>query len=611
MKLLFLLTLSIVVFSAEIDIKLYENEDKESYYNEIEKQITKDANGRIRNIDIIRDERIYLERLRDAASQKININKYNTVKLQTQKLTIEEYYNALEAVSLAQLKEEQNNKLIGEVQSKLLVLKQFIEHITEDKKIKLRSYQLQFAYYKLQQKNIETKILLLQAHKKELLPLLVSALRSLKCDTMKIFDEKIVAADEHIEKMHKESVSKRLEQEKAIIEDSDKLKNIDKTTELAYSNYQKSIFKKAELQIEQLICSMHHKNNAGFYQIIDAINETMALIDSNERRIYLEQINILKDISKIEFGVTKLFFGATMEESKKVLASLYAYIISPLFIFNERSISLSSLFKALVLIILGFILGVFYKRWIARLSRRWTDLSMMSVRLATNIGYYLIVIIFFMISMSSLGIDMSSISLIAGALSIGIGFGLQTVVSNLIAGIILMFERTIRIGDAIEISDTISGVVTDMRIRSTTIRTFDNIDVVVPNSSFVQNNVINWTMDDKIRRLHIPFSVAYDTEVEDVRKAILDALDKSSLYFIRNDNDKIPTIRMTMMNSSSVDFELLVWVEWDNKFKKISFKSDFLILIYNSLRQNNIKIPFPQLDLYIKETISESINKGK
>ena len=206
---------------------------------------------------------------------------------------------------------------------------------------------------------------------------------------------------------------------------------------------------------------------------------------------------------------------------------------------------------------------------------------------------------------------MSSISLIAGALSIGIGFGLQTVVSNLFAGIIMMFERTIKIGDAIEISDVIHGVVTDIRIRSTTVRTFDNIDVVVPNSSFIQNNVVNWTMDDKIRRLHIPFSVAYDTEVEDVKNAVLGALDKSALYFIRNDNDRAPTIRMTMMNSSSVDFELLAWVEWDVKLKNVSVKSDFLILIYNALRANNIIIPFPQLDLYIKQAVTESIENGK
>ncbi|MCW9026979.1 MAG: mechanosensitive ion channel, partial [Thiovulaceae bacterium] len=153
---------------------------------------------------------------------------------------------------------------------------------------------------------------------------------------------------------------------------------------------------------------------------------------------------------------------------------------SSLFIFNEKSISLTNIIKALLYIIVGFLLGVIYKRWISKITQKYKDMSMMSIRLISNIGYYIIILIFFMSAFRSLGVDLKSLSLIAGALSIGIGFGLQTVVSNLIAGIILMFERTIRIGDIIEISDTLSGTVTDMRIRSTTIKTFDNIDIIVP-----------------------------------------------------------------------------------------------------------------------------------
>jgi potassium efflux system protein len=196
---------------------------------------------------------------------------------------------------------------------------------------------------------------------------------------------------------------------------------------------------------------------------------------------------------------------------------------------------------------------------------------------------------------------MTSISLIAGALSIGVGFGLQTVVSNFIAGIILMFERTIRIGDMIEISDVLRGRVTDMRIRSTTVKTFDNIDIVVPNSSFIQNNVINWTLEDPTRRLHIPFGVAYGTEVESVKKAVLEELEKSDLNYIHNDPDKTPEVWMVSMGSSSVDFELLVWVVWGNKLRPNALRSDFLILIYNALNKNGIQIPFPQLDLYVKQ----------
>jgi small-conductance mechanosensitive channel len=271
-----------------------------------------------------------------------------------------------------------------------------------------------------------------------------------------------------------------------------------------------------------------------------------------------------------------------------------------LFEFDKKSISLANVLKATLYVIAGFLLGFLYKRWIFRVTSKHEDMSMMTVRLMSNIGYYIIILVFVISGVTALGIDLSSLSLIAGALSIGIGFGLQTVVSNLIAGVIIMFERTIRIGDIIEINNTLSGTVTDMRIRSTTVKTFDNIDVIVPNSSFIQNNVVNLTLEDRIRRLHIPFGVAYGTEIEKVREVVLGALEKSDLIYIRDDEDKKPEIRMTLMNASSVDLELIVWVNRALKQKSISLPSDFLILIYDALRANNISIPFPQMDVHMK-----------
>ena len=114
-------------------------------------------------------------------------------------------------------------------------------------------------------------------------------------------------------------------------------------------------------------------------------------------------------------------------------------------------------------------------------------------------------------------------------------------------------------------------------------------------------NVINWTLDDATRRLHIPFGVAYGTKVETVKEIILAELDKSHLVYLRKVKDKEPEIRLENMNSSSVDFELLVWVKANDRLRPNSLKSDFLILIYNALYKHNIEIPFPQLDLHIKK----------
>jgi small-conductance mechanosensitive channel len=173
-------------------------------------------------------------------------------------------------------------------------------------------------------------------------------------------------------------------------------------------------------------------------------------------------------------------------------------------------------------------------------------------------------------------------------------------VSNLSAGIILMFERTIRIGDYIEVSESIRGTVNDMKMRSTTITTNDNIDIVIPNSSFIQNNVINWTLESDIRRIHIPFSVAYGTENEKLENIILEELKLSEIHYVSKPLKYTPSIWMTGMGGSSVDYELIVWIRGKSTMKPSGTKSDFLKFIYRTLNKYKIEIPFPQLDLNFK-----------
>lgn len=595
------------LFCASVDIKLYEGKDREIYHQEIKKEIEKASSKKLRPQDIIKDELIQLYRIDDAISQNIQIEKYNTEEFNSKSITTKQFYNAIIAISNLQFKQDYNNDILESMLSKLLFIKNSIQNITENEKQKLLSYQLQFAYYKIQQQNIQRKVSLLKDDEKNIKTTLLKSFSILECDNEKSFEDKLSSIEKKISKNTQDKIFLELQKEKALIEESESILTLNKTIDTINIQQQSQINKKIVLSLTNSLCFLKNKDSSSFYKIISDTQDTIEQIsDEKEKVLFLNQVVILKELSKSVFGKTKLFFGSTLQESKDILLKAKEFFISPLFVFNEHPISLYSLFKAFIYLVIGFILGMIYKRWIVRLSYRWKDISMMSMRLASNIGYYLIILVFFIISISSLGIDLSSLSLIAGALSIGIGFGLQTVVSNLIAGIILMIERTIRIGDAIEISDVVVGIVTDMRIRSTTVKTFDNIDIVVPNSTFIQNNVVNWTLDDRIRRVHIPFCVAYGTEVDDVKNTILNALEKSELYYIRNNEEKKPAIRMTLMNSSSVDFELVIWVEWDTKLKKISLRSDFLILIYDTLRANNIDIPFPQLDIYFKQMLDET-----
>lgn len=606
----FFLLLGTLVFGADIDEKLYDDTaDKELYYKEVQKRIESGADKRAP--ELVAEERLQLSRVRSAASQSVMIDSYDLSKISSEFLNLQNYYDAINAVASLRHTLNEHNKMLTNIQSKLAFIKQKIANIIEEEKEKVLSYQLQFAYYKLLQKNIENKTELLQKHEKEIFKQLLASLSSLECDKLINPEKTLLSYEEKIQDIKQEKIALQISLENALITESDTKEKILLRTKVAEEQHQKLLTQIISLKTKQSICMIQDEKNQDYFKLLIEIEELTSHLSSDIKPIYNEQISTLRDLSKESFGVTKLFFGATLHETKEILKQVKDYISSPLFVFNENPITLMSLIKALTLIILGFVLGMFYKKWIISTAKRWPNASQMAVRLATNMGYYFIVVMAFIIAISSIGIDMSSMSLIAGALSIGIGFGLQTVVSNFIAGVILMFERTIRIGDVIELSETSRGKVTDMRIRSTTIKTFDNIDIVVPNSSFIQHNVINWTLEDISRRVHVPFSVAYGTKVEFLINAILDELKNSSLTYIKDDEEKKPEIWMVAMDKSRVDFELLVWIEWDNKYRPNAIISDFLILIYDALYKHDIQIPYPQLDVHIKEMPSQSPKKGE
>lgn len=170
-----------------------------------------------------------------------------------------------------------------------------------------------------------------------------------------------------------------------------------------------------------------------------------------------------------------------------------------------------------------------------------------------------------------------------------------------------MFEQSVKEWDFIEIWSDLRWRVININMRSTIIRTNDNIDIVVPNQSFIENNIINRTHRDNIVRFKIEFWVAYWTDCELVEKVILDKLKESKLQYL-DYWDKKPLIVMKDMWSSSVDFYLLVRIDWNNTILPLITKWKFLKIIYNALNENGITIPFPQVDLHIKDSVPVNIN---
>ena len=313
-------------------------------------------------------------------------------------------------------------------------------------------------------------------------------------------------------------------------------------------------------------------------------------------------IELFKYLSRERIGVAKTTFADTKESFLDILRYGWTEINNPIIPIGD-GVSILAVIKFFLIFIFGFTVAIFYKGKISNASGYLKNSSPATKTMLANLGYYFLVILTFVFALNSVGIDLSSLTILVGALSVGIGFGLQNIVSNFISGIILIFEKSIQVGNIIEISDQFRGRVTQINMRSSVINTFDNIDIIIPNSTLMQNNVINLTFSDDIRRLHVPFGVAYGTSSDLVIEVILDALKKSDLVYIQDDESKEAKVWMTGMGASSVDFKLLVWINANTNKMGVdsSNMSDFLIFIYKTLQNNNIEIPFPQMDIHVKK----------
>ena len=313
---------------------------------------------------------------------------------------------------------------------------------------------------------------------------------------------------------------------------------------------------------------------------------------------------LITSMEKEYLGQIKTLEGSGIQELNDIVHQGWGFINHPIFEINHTPVSIFKILMAFLIVGIGFILGGVYKNKIQNLKLSKRSFPASTRIILANVGYYIILLIALFMVLNVLGIRLSSLALVAGALSVGMGFGLKNIVSNFVSGLIMMFEHSVKIGDYIQLQDGLCGYVTDIRMRSTTINTNDNIDVIVPNQNFIETNVINWTMKDNIRRFSIPFGVKYGTNPQTVIDVIVNAVKDEDKFtnVIHESIERETHVIMTKMGDSSVDFELLVWITGVKMRRPKRTTSEFLILIYNTLYENNIEIPFPQIDLHVRST---------
>ena len=275
-------------------------------------------------------------------------------------------------------------------------------------------------------------------------------------------------------------------------------------------------------------------------------------------------------------------------------AEIQTIFNQPLIELGDSNLTLNSIVKLLLVMLLVVVSERYLRRILRKRILARTHLEPdLQYAVSRFVGYCFIAVGFFF-AFRVIHLDLSSLAVIVGGLGIGIGFGLQNIVSNFVSGLIILAERPIAIGHRVEVGG-VAGQVTKISLRSTVVVTNDNITIIVPNSNFITNPVTNWSYGDPKVRLRLPVGVAYGSDVEKLRRVLLEIAAENPAVL----KEPAPMVRFLEFGDSSLNFELAVWTI-EMAHRPTRFRSDLYFAIERKLRENNIEVPFPQRDLHLR-----------
>src|SRR6056297_2060485 len=284
-------------------------------------------------------------------------------------------------------------------------------------------------------------------------------------------------------------------------------------------------------------------------------------------------------------------------ELSDYIEQLREFLNLRLFTLQDDPVTIMSLIIFLFFISLFLFLGIFTRKMLrGRILDRFDIDPGLQYTLA-RVSQYIIVVIGFLISFQFVGIDLSSLAVIFGLLSVGIGFGLQNITANFISGLIIMFERPISVGDRVDVAG-VEGDVTEINIRSTKIHTLNNISIIVPNTQFVENNVVNYSHGNPTFRLDMSVGVSYSSDLDTVLKALNEVADEHPKV-MRNPKHQV---HLTEFGDSAWNMHLRVWMP--NVKERYELRNELNQAIVRKFKEYEIEIPFPQRDLHFRSKLN-------
>ncbi len=345
--------------------------------------------------------------------------------------------------------------------------------------------------------------------------------------------------------------------------------------------------------------------------------ETLKLSLSN--RAYLDELN--RQIYHLDLMLTLINRHVAIKESffqqityhtksllQNLLSTIHEWLDFSLFDIAGTPITLVGILKAAIIILLTFWLSSFTNHGLEQLAKKGKNNREPTIYLLKHIIHYMFILAGILVALASLGLTLQNVAIVLGALGIGIGFGLQSIVNNFLSGLMILFERNIKIGDYIELENGKYGKVMEINIQNTCILTSEGTDILIPNSSLIDTNIINWTKRDPFQRLHIPFSVAYGTDQEVISLAACEAALKVPSTLVNIPGIPNPETWLVKFGESSLEFELIVWVNIFRAAGKCSLKASYLSEIERALKAHKINIPFPQRDIHLRTYNDQPLN---
>lgn len=268
-------------------------------------------------------------------------------------------------------------------------------------------------------------------------------------------------------------------------------------------------------------------------------------------------------------------------------------------------VSVGGVIAAVVAILVAMAISAVVHRALRRYGQRNASADKAALYTVSRLLHYLLLVIGVLVAFDLAGVPMGKLAVFAGAIGVGLGFGLQAIFSNFISGVILLFDRSLKVGDFIELEGDIRGTVRSIDIRAACITTNDNIDVLVPNSEFITKRVINWTHESVNRRMRVPFEAAYGADKERVKKAALEAAARVP-FTLAIEGDKRPQVWLTGFGDNAMEYALVVWLTSEAARVDASVKAAYLWELDTALKAHGIEIPYPQRDLHLRSAFGLS-----